>query len=352
MNNLGSLMHDRVLKLFLEQPSNRNRFDDFFRLCYRLVRGYLRHLQRQGWVLPFDQTSDRDQLGDLAIDILGPILASSPERPCNRIFDHFKKKGIVDFSEADPEQLYGSFTSRLFLFVREELRALRRDADPQLEHLKRRFSDTLNSSEYVSFSEGGSGTTYVCVADSSLEDKQDAPTISYDDLEEIVDRAYHESGTRSKWCRRVLEAVEQREDVRNCLKKHELLRAAVSVNMRYLRDEALLTPSHPSVEIDLQLAAADDARQQTLQWLKNRVMTKFTLKQSITSATAERFLEAVNLYLQDLIHSEGVDKLPVYFREVMPEEEHEKYLKHYKHTFETTINRADEDFRERLRKSL
>ena len=138
MSNSGSLPQDQVLKLFLEQPSDKGRFDAFFKLCYRLVRGYLRHLQRQGWSLPFDLTSDRDRLGDLAIDVLGPILESPPGKPCIRIFEYFKKKGVEDFSKADSEQLYGVFTSQLFLLVHKELRVIRRDVDPQVEHLKDR----------------------------------------------------------------------------------------------------------------------------------------------------------------------------------------------------------------------
>lgn len=352
MRKSDSLPQDRILKLFLEQPSDRKRFDAFFTLCYRLVRGYLAHLMKQGWSLPFDLTSDRDRLGDLTIDVLGPILASAPGRPCYRIVDHFKKKEIEDSSEADSEQLFGEFTSYLFQMVREELRTIRRDADPQVEHLKRRFSDALSKSEYESFSHRGSSTTYVRLARSAHRDRDELPLISYEDLLEIVEIAYLRSKTRSAWCRNVFKEIEARDDIRSCVKKHELLKAVIEVNLRYLRDEALLPGHCPCPESEFHRTIAHDIRRQTLTWVRKEVVMRFVSKKRIGEWAADRFVQAADLYLQDLIDSSDVDKLPDYFRETMPDEEHNRYLKLYKHPFETTMRCAEEEFRRRMKKRL
>lgn len=349
MDNPGSLPSNQILRLFLEKPSDKKRFNDFFALSYRLVRGYLVHLMKQGWSLPLDQTSERDQLGDLTIDVLGPILASAPGRPCYRIVDYFGKKGIIDFSKADSEQLFGEFTSRLFQMVREELRTIRRDADPQVEHLKRRFSDTLSKGEYESFTPKGSSTTYVRLSSDANTECDKLPLITYEDLLEIVEVTYFNSKTRSQWCSNVFKEIDDRDDIRNCIKKHELLKAVIEVNLRYLRDEALLSPQSPTPESELRRTIAHDVRRQTVTWVRKNVVLRFVEKNRIPEWTLDRFVQAADVYLQDLIESSDVDKLPVYFRVVMPEEEHEKYLKHYKTPFETTLRRAEEEFRRRMK---
>lgn len=343
---------ENVLKRFLENPTDRKSFDEFFLLCYRLVRGYLGHLRGQGWRLPFDLTSDRDQIGDLAIDVLGPILAGPPGQPCQRLRDRLAKTETYLILDVPSDKQYGIFTAQLFLLAREELRSIRRDMDPQVEHLKRRFSDTLSEAEFLSFSDDGSRTTFVCLASSEIRNSEHLPLLSGDDLERIVEKAYHLSQTRSQWCRNILELVEQRHGFRKCVVKHDLLRAAVNVNIRYLRDEALLPRVPSSADADLMVADAEEVKLRTIECLKRNVVSGYVRRQSISETVGERYLEAADLYLSDMVYSREVDKLPVYFREVMPQEEHKSYLKTYKHTFETTMNRAEAEFRKRLRKRL
>jgi hypothetical protein len=236
--------------------------------------------------------------------------------------------------------------------VREELRTIRRDADPQIEHLKRRFSDTLSKGEYESFTPKGSRTTYVRLSSGANAERDKLPLITYEDLLEIVEVTYFNSKTRSQWCKNVFKEIDDRDDIRDCIKKHELLKAVIEVNLRYLRDEALLPPQSPTPESELRRTIAHDVRRQTVTWVRMNVVMRFVEKNRIPEWTLDRFVLAADLYLQDLIDSSDVDKLPVYFREVMPEEEHEKYLRQYKHAFETTMNRADQNFRERLRNNL
>ena len=58
---------------------------------------------------------------------------------------------------------------------------------------------------------------------------------------------------------------------------------------------------------------------------------------------------AADYYLSDLIYSPGVDLLPVYFREVMPEQEHGDYLKDYKYIFETSMEKVKDNFINRIK---
>ena len=61
-----------LLKVFLCQP-DKQRFREFFGLCYLRSRNYLGILRAKGWSLPVDARTDKDPIDDLAIDVLGPL---------------------------------------------------------------------------------------------------------------------------------------------------------------------------------------------------------------------------------------------------------------------------------------
>ncbi len=349
---MGKDSDHEVVKRFLEEPRSRERFDAFFELCYRHILGFLGYLRARGFLLPIEQKSDRDPLSDLAIDVLGPFLQSSGNRPCVLVFDFFHRRGITDFKSADSVKLYDLFRSLLFGFTRQELSRLRKDADTQLDHLKRRFKDVLKGDEYTSFSTGNDRIEYIRLANVETDKHENRPMILYDRLTALVENAYHQSKSRKEWCRNIFNALNAEISVQNCLKKHELLSAVVTVNMKYVEVDALIPSYSQAADNGILKEAIEIAKKQTLAWLDKNVLRKFVQKDRITTEVADRFRDAAERYLSDLAHSPGVDLLPVYFREVMPENEHNRYLKDYKHIFETTIRKAEDDFKKRLRKNL
>ena len=349
---MGKSSDHEVVKRFLEEPRSRERFDAFFKLCYRHVLGFLGYLKARGFPLPIEQKSDGDPLSDLAIDILGPFLQSSGNRPCVLVFDFFRRQGITDLKSADSAELYDLFRSLLFGFTRQELSRLRKETDPQLDHLKRRFKDVLKGSEYVTYFTGNDRIEYIKLANDETDKHDNRPMILYDRLMALVEDMYHKSKSRKEWCRNIFNALNAATTVQNCLKKHELLSAVVAVNMKYVEVDALVPSYSPAADNGILKEAIEIAKKQTLAWLDKNVLRKFVQKGRITAEIADRFRDAAERYLSDLAHSPGVDLLPVYFREVMPENEHNRYLKDYKHIFETTIRKAEDDFKKRLRKNL
>jgi len=349
---MESDQNHQILKRFLERPHNRRNFDAFFKLCYRLVLGFLGYLKATGYQLPVETISGRNPPADLAIDLLGSFLRSDKNQPFWLIFDHYARLGITDFQRADSVELYDSFKSLLFGFVRQELHRLRKDADPQLGHLKRRLKDILKEKKYVTFSKGQAGVEYIHLAGDDVDLRIDYPIIPYDQLLELVESAYHKSRNRSEWSHNIFVTLSDMKAVRNCLKKHELISAAVAINMKYVEAEGFQSSAFPSTDFLMREKVIENARKQTLTWLEKNVLEKFIEKGRLSPETAKRFLVAAEMYLLDLAYSPGIDLLPVYFREVMPESEHRRYLQDYKYLFETTLSQAEEDFKRQARKNL
>jgi hypothetical protein len=341
-----------IVQRFLANPYSRDRFNAFYELCYRLTLGFLGYLRVRGYQLPAEPVSDRNPLSDLAIDVLGPFLMSTRNQPYAVIFDYFRKQGITDFQQTDSAKLYNLFKSLLFGFIPQELRRLRIDINPQLGNLKRRFNDILKNEHYAIFSVDNL-TKFVCCAGDAVDLRDDLPPISYPELLELVEEAYHcDSRNRTAWCHHIFEALEKMTHLRNCLKKHELLRAVVTVNTKYVEVDGFSVYMPPSPEYFMMEKTVDSAIQQTLVWLQENILQGFIKKGRLSSEIAKKFIVAAERYLLDLIYSPEVDLLPVYFREVMPEDEYSRYLQDYKYLFETTIAKAEEDFRRRARKKL
>jgi len=349
----------RIVRAFLISPLNRKTFDSFFKTCYSHTLGYLRYLKAKGFQLPLEHRSDGDPFGDLAIDLLGTFLRSTKDKPFPIVFDYFKKVGISDPDQADPDDIYHHFTLLLRGHIRQQLSRLKAQQDPQIDHLKRRFKEILIAPRFGSM-QGSSGEECLFLIQHSRNLRggnrsQARPSTSklpipYDELLQIVERAYLKSTSRTAWCLNIFELLNETTEYQNLVKKHELLAAIVSVNAKYIDADGLQPTGLPTAENALLMRDIEEAIAQTLVWLGETVLSGFVRKGRINGDEAERFRAASERYLSDLAHTGETDPIPQYFREVMPESEHDRYLSEYKYIFETTINDAVEDFKERLKK--
>jgi hypothetical protein len=336
-----------ILKRFLQHPDKH--FPSFFELCYRLTRGYLHYLKRRGVRLPVDQWAGKQPWNDLILDILGPFLRSTSQQPYVVVFDYFKETISTDFDKTGDDELYDLFKTLLFGYVKQELRRITHELNPQIENLKRRFSEILEGPLYTTHS---STEEYICLADDGIDLREDLPVISYEQLMGIVEEAYCLSFKRSEWCRKVFEKINDLMTVRNCIRKRDLIRAAVVTNSRYAEAHNVPVYSHTKTDNQLQLGAIMKAKQQTLDWVRVNILDRFVQKKQLTSETAEKFRSAADMYLTDFIYSSETDKLPEYFRAVMPPDEHPRYLKEFKYCFETTLNEAKDGFVKRVKNIL
>ena len=94
--------------------------------------------------------------------------------------------------------------------------------------------------------------------------------------------------------------------------------------------------------------AAIKMKNTTLGWVEKEVMARYVGKQALTPEEARLYLKAVDNYLSDVAATGDADSLPDYFRELLPAETHSRYLKDYKNSFETVINKALEYFKNNL----
>ncbi len=340
-----------VLAEFLSNPRDKSGFKAFFDLCYKYAISFLCYLKAKGYRFPIGQNSDSKSMSDLAIDILGSFLRSEDNKPFCVIFDFYNNNGFVAFKKDHAEELFDQFRSLLFGFIRQELNRINNESDPQIGNLKRRIKDILNSPDFCCTSDEKDGIEYVYCKNTTIKNRASQSLLTFERLLDLVEIAYNSSHNRREWCRNIFLQLDEMMDVQSRLKKHELISAMINVNKKYTELEGFHTYRGPSAEYQIQIKAIEIAKEKAISRLKNDSLLEFVNKGRIDRITADRFSSAVDRYLTDLIYSEDIDLIPVYFREVMPESEHHRYLRDYKYIFETIIGRAEEYFREYAKKS-
>ena len=341
----------QILKSFLIRPLDFRRQKPFVEMCVRLATRNLRYFQARGWKLPVNQQTGGSPIRDLAIDMVGSLLSSKPGHPYFKVYDFYMRRGIDDFERADAEDLFDTFRSLLYNWVRQERSNLLEEEDPQKALLKRAFTDFFKTDEVLVWKPKGAVSEVVGLAKHAHEKREDLPFISFEELLVVAEETFHGSTTRRGWCRAIFDRLNDLNSVRNYVEKHLLLRAVVTVNMKYVDLEPAI-PASPRYGRSFSPTRIEKAIRETLKVIDDTVLAGFITRGRLDNGYGELLLAACGNYLRDYAFSPGMESIPDYFREVMPEEEHARYFKDYKHVFETIIHRAREDFLERLRKNL
>lgn len=344
--------YGQTIANFLMRPADRIRFGAFYQVCWIHTCGVLRHLQRVGWSLPLDQFASDHPINDLAIDILGSFLRTAKGRKYGVVLDFFDTRPCETDTEPDTRTRYDQFCSLIVGFVKQEVRRLRPQVDPQRENLKRRFKDILTGPDYAVPPIDGSACDLVCSVAALSCPRSDRPLISYENLREMALTTYQVNLSRSQWCRAIFTALQESIGVANHVRRSDLLRAVVAANMAQV--DTFCAVTEPASRVDPTLFEGDihSAREQALQSLRTDLLPRFVRQGRLSSEESTLLARGAELYLIDLAYSPGVDKLPDYFREVMPADTHDRYLKDYKYVFETTVQHAERKFKEILREIL
>lgn len=302
-----------VIRTFLLSPTERPAFDTFFHLCYRRTLGYIRCLKARGFQLPIDDRTDRDPLSDLVYDILGSLLRSDAERPFVEVLDYFRRHEI-DPAAASNEELEHHISVLLHGFTRKEISRLKKVVDPQIDNLKRRFKDILQSPDYDCTRVASDSAEYVYLRSHPYDPDDRRPRIPYARLEIVVEEAYLSSRSRAEWCRQVFELVAAEREFANPVRKHELLTAAVTVNLRHCDLEGSWTVRLPSGSDSLLLRTFEEARSETLDWLQRTVLADILAKGRLASSESDSFVAAIEAHLAVMAHigqTERVGHLPL-----------------------------------------
>lgn len=339
-----------VVRDFLERPHDKSCFDRFYLACYNHTAGYLRRRLALGYSLPTDQFAGDGPTRDLTIDVLGFLLESKAGRSFYRILDHFASAFDQPYSEVSDEELYASFRSLVYGQARQNLSRIQKESDPQIADLKRRFKDIMRDGDYTILRSGDASGDLVHASTAADNLRLDRQILSFDELIQLVEQSYLESHSRTEWCRHIFVHLNDLDDRRNAIRKHELLSAVVAVNLRHHDLEGLRPTPLPKADFQLVISALDEAKAATLAWLETGLLPEFVSKNRIRNEEADQLKLVFEMYITDLAHVGDTDKLPVYFKEVHPEVGPEEYLKRYKYVVDTVVSKGTEYFEELVKK--
>ncbi len=345
----STVKRGETVRAFLQAPFDRGCFNTFFDERLRQTVYCLNSLRARGYRLPVGETNAAS-LRDLAYDILGSLLRTERgKKPYHVVIDYFNGKGIIDPRGTPDETLCNLMMGLLWSYTRQELFRITGQADPQKTKLKRRLGDVLDGPSYKTETIPSSPTEYVYLAANRDNLRLGCPMLSYDGLQRLAESAYLETCNLSQCCAAVFAELGTMTEVQNRLRRHELVNAVASVVLRHLDTDGFQTPAQSTPEGDFDAGTMNRSREETIGWLAETVISEFVEKGRITQEIGDHFALAADQYLIDLSTHGNNDPIPQYFREVMPECEHGRYLATYKYVFETVINQAVEEFRKRLR---
>jgi hypothetical protein len=347
MDLSSACKYGEVIRGFLNNPLDRRRFNEFYSFAFRVSVGYLHYLKSQGFVLPEETGSREEQIHDLAIDTLGILLRCDGDRPFYTVFDYVKQRGIDNYESAEPESLYDVIVALLKGNIRQELARIRKQTDPQVENLKRRFKDILRTGPFGLADASGPGQTgFAYSMKYRAHLRAGKKRISRDELAQVVREALKFSSSRQSWCETIFDLLNEMPQYQNLISKSDLLAVVVSVNREWMESDLEVsvftgeTPVGASVK-----ASMSELIPVTLDWAESSLIARFVDSRKITKRESISLMAALEAYLTDLCEQGETDPLPVYFRENMPTDTHAKYLEEYKYVFETLVDKAVRELR-------
>jgi len=341
----------RIVREFLLAPHKYRNFQRLFELSARITIASLRNLRAKGFSLPLQNRDLAKSLNDLAIDCLDDFFCSTIDQPYYVIYDFFRRHKVTDPS-CESDELLGRLMMTLIIgYIKKKLPKVNDRENQQIANLKRRVKEIFHSGKYCSFTDDN-GREHICRAEDFEKLRKSSPPLDYESILFLVEEAYLHTLNREDWCFRTMEMVASLEETQNFVARADLLRAMIAINAKYVDAAGSVGDSIPDPRRAMIRDTAMKVKDSTVGWIEMEVIPKYVAKKSLNSIEAGLYLKAVENFLYDYIASGSADSLPNYFRELMPQETHRRYLKDYKNSFETVINKALEYFKKNLGDSL
>ncbi|RJP70538.1 MAG: hypothetical protein C4532_09180 [Candidatus Abyssobacteria bacterium SURF_17] len=325
-----------AIRDFLRAPHGRRQFEAFFDLCRRETHTYLRHLSARGWQMPAGFDNSPDSYRDLAIDVLGPFLASRPGRPYYVVFDYFARHGITDFDKEPADNLVRHFRILLRGFARKEFTALKDIGNPQVAALKQRIRKVLLSPAYSIREDDCNHSKIVRSLESAGDIREGRPWIPRDQLLQMVYQAYLDTVNREDWCRHVFKFLDEHTEFRNELSVYALVSAMVCVNTAWVDASLPREPVSPAVCHEQAGQVIDSA----MAMIEREIIPGFIRKGKLAESDVQDILTASRDYLEDLCFSGATDSIPTYFLELRTDISQDEYQKRFKYIMDTVVARA------------
>ncbi len=286
----------------------------------------------------------------VACSCLGDLFARDRCGRYYRLPEGLHDLGVDDFERIDTSLLYLRIESLIKTHAYQSLAKKAGREDPLAVALRNRFKSILRSDQFCSPNESKGAGRWICLRKNRDRLRREKPDIYFDCLLRIADDAYEVTRTKKEWCTRIFEFLDEAEDVRNCLRKSDLLRAVVAVNRGKIGPGDVMGRGERSPAYLALCREAEKVQADILDWVMESLVAKYLQKGKFTIDEAEVVRNAVESYLGDLIEHGCTDSKRTYFEEAMSADVHDIYIKRYKDAFELIVDKAAEEFQRRMRK--
>jgi len=334
-DSAAKIIHD-----FLANPQDKRISVAFYKLCLHREVGYLKKGWSKGYGVPAHLYEPKTALIDYAVDIVGDILLKNKGNVHQALWDYYRNIQPDDPLSLPDNQLVAYFAIWLGRQIRQATSAILGWNNPQIRKLRRNIHQILESDAYSRGMRAEGEIIYLAANQSNL--RMHLPLIPYNQLLSIVYQARQQTNTRTytQWCHRIFEILNKFDDVANCLPFDDLVSAIVHTALdlaEYLapRPGAMTSPRQEA--IDRKFA---EAKKYALEKVKANEIDHFRKNGKIDDFEADSFLKAAQIYLEDHINDGYRDKIPKYFRLIMPASYHKRYLDDYKYIFEEILNKG------------
>lgn len=346
----NSSLHGRVIKDFLEDP-NRHNFLKLFEISLTHSRAYLRFLASRGFSLPDSAAHTESPIDTVTFDILGFFFAKESGKPFGKIFDFFQRHGYKDFESTESDDIYDQYLTLLHGFIKRQLTRLRNDENPQIHNLKRAIREALTGKDYRVAKDYSDKQEYVHSVKYANNQRLEKDLLSYDDLIQLVLTAFLHDGctNRPRWIELIFQSLNEKTDVQNRLKQHELTSAMIAINSEYSMMTSPNTHLLETPKITLLRTEIEKERQNSMSWIRSEIIPEYVAKGKIADKITGPVYATIEALLTDFSALGEHDSIPEYFRECMPEELHDRFYTDFKNIFDYLVHKAKEDFAMRLK---
>ncbi|MEZ5357698.1 MAG: hypothetical protein R3F48_02635 [Candidatus Zixiibacteriota bacterium] len=342
---------DQIIRDFLSKPLKRDCFNAYFTLCHGIAIGYLKYCRGKGYRLAPGRQDQDTAFSELALTLLGELFRCDQERPFAPVFDYYNRQGLPSAESMDDGELLVHTRTLVCGYLKKQLYRFRQMENRQAEVLKRRIKDILQPPLFIRIVVGSGQSPLIAMSQNGNAQHSHAP-VPLTVLREAVRNAYVFSKSRSEWCTGIFRLVDKELGYPCCIPLYDLIELMVAANTEALQ-ELGPPPADPAQCVtESERISMDRLIQHVLDRVEREVLGGYLQKGRIQPEEATAYLQAAGNYLRDLGYCGDNDKIPKYFREVMPPEKHALYIPRHKHPFEMVIAKSVDYFRSGLKEKL
>jgi hypothetical protein len=337
LSGIASAVHE-----FLDDPTDRRRFDTLFQHCFHITRGYLARLEAVGHRIGRESFAGNNPLDDCTFDCLATLFISKPGRPFCLITEYLHRHLSPTSS---PEEVVARLKGLIAGHVRQELHKIRGASDPQRANIGRAVRRVLSTAEYEVTTI--SGVPHWAWTGRSDGLRPECPAVDQATLDAWVIRSVRTHPQMPERCRAVFGDLNTDDRFQNALEIYRLLSAIAD----WLTDSS-----------DLRFGASESPRGAFIHRIIRRLAaeaTRVTITEDLprlssnwndNGAARAAYERALANLMLDFGETGDHDPLPQYLKAELDAQQ-DNYLTRHKYAWETVVAAAKDRLREALRET-